>query len=121
MSILKMLRKQQETIFNTITTSLVCRVISYNESTCTAKLEPMYKDANGEKMSVLDNVPVLKHRFRVEDSDIVREYIPILRAGEKVLVTYSKYALDDVLNGNIATVSDNIFRDIDAIVVGVLP
>lgn len=108
--------KQQRKIIAAINTALPCKVLSYDENTCKAKLQPLYKLDN-ERMSVLEDVPALRQRFRIGSE--VQEYAPILHANDIVYVVFSKYALDDALNGNIAEQTDNLYRAHDAVIVGV--
>lgn len=111
-------RMQQKNILSIITTSLLCKVLSYDESNRTAKLQPLYKDDDGP-FAVLEDVPVLRQRFRVVGGT-VQEYIPILQTSDVVCVVFSKFPLDDALNGRITNQSENMYRAHDAIVVGVL-
>lgn len=113
-----------------VNTCMPCKVLSYDETTRRAKIQPLFmtKTINGEPepLPVLDNVPVLFQRFKYTDRDngnhtVTQEMIPVLEKDDVVLVVFAQRALDKVLNGQMAYPEINRRHSLnDGVIVGVL-
>jgi hypothetical protein len=129
-----------ETILN-LHTAMPCKVLSYNESTRRAKIQPLFMmkefGREPEVLSPVEDVPVLYQRFKVNNgepfpmkingttqtAEIDQELIftPVIKAGDVVLAVFCQRAIDDVLTGKVAYPDTNRTHDIhDAVIVGVL-
>lgn len=58
-----------------INTAMPCKVLSYDTSTCTAKIQPLFKakEVNKEPQSLppIEGVPVLFQRYKVHNNNVV--------------------------------------------------
>lgn len=111
-------------ILLSINTCMPCKVISYNEGSRTAKIQPLFKvkeiNRAPEKLSVLEDVPVLKQKYKV-NSGAVQEYVPVLSAGDTVLAVFAQRAIDDAADGKLVYPgASRVFDVHDAIIVGIL-
>ena len=111
-------------ILLSINTCMPCKVLSYNEGSRTAKIQPLFmvKEVNRspEKLSVLEDVPVLKQKYKV-NGGATEEYVPVLSVGDTVLAVFCQRANDDALDGNIVYPGTSRLFDVhDAIIVGIL-
>ncbi len=119
-------------------TAMPCKVLSFNESEKTAKIQPLYKykERNQEPITraPIEGVPVLYQRFKTVDTratseeplqytdeEVIREFIPILNPGDVVMVVFSERALDDVMGGSVAYPSAHRHHNLhDAVIIGVI-
>lgn len=111
-------------ILLSINTCMPCKVLSYNEGSRTAKIQPLFmvKEVNRspEKLSVLEDVPVLKQKYKV-NGGASEEYVPVLSVGDTVLAVFCQRAIDDALDGDIVYPGTSRLFDVhDAIIVGIL-
>lgn len=111
-------------ILLSINTCMPCKVLAYNEGSRTAKIQPLFmvKEVNRspEKLSVLEDVPVLKQKYKV-NGGATEEYVPVLSVGDTVLAVFCQRAIDDALDGNIVFPGTSRLFDVhDAIIVGIL-
>lgn len=107
-------------------TAMPCKVISYDESTKRATVQPLYKTKEYDKpaaaLPVIEDVPVLKQRFRVNDGE-EQEYTPVYQTGDVVFVAFSERALDAVMAapGQIVLPDSTRHHSLnDAVILGVL-
>ncbi|MBA2878058.1 hypothetical protein HNR63_001112 [Anoxybacillus kamchatkensis] len=123
MEVIKFIKNQiAEAILN-LNTAMPCKVLSYNESTRRAKIQPLFQmkevGRNPENLPPIDDVPVLYYRLKVNGNS--QTYIPDLKAGDVVLAVFCQRAIDDVLTGKIAYPDVSRHHDLhDAIIVGVI-
>lgn len=113
-----------------INTSMPCKVVSYNKSKRTAKIQPLFMTKEvghePEELPPISDVPVLFQRFEFVDMDngnntVTRDFIPVLKKDDVVLVVFSQRALDNAMNGRISYPGIHRHHDLqDAVVVGVL-
>ncbi|WP_169819465.1 Gp138 family membrane-puncturing spike protein [Salimicrobium jeotgali] len=106
-----------------VNTSMPARVISYDKTEREAKVQPLYKkkevDRDPVVLPVLEGVPVLFQRYEVDG--IEKEYIPVVKAGDVVLLSFSQRELDNVLSGQAVYPSPNrLFPLNGAVIMGVI-
>ncbi|WP_313893850.1 Gp138 family membrane-puncturing spike protein [Psychrobacillus sp.] len=111
-------------ILLSINTCMPCKVLAYNENTRTAKIQPLFmvKEMNRppEKLSVLEDVPVLKQKYKV-NGGATQEYVPALSVGDTVLAVFCQRAIDDAAEGKLVYPGASRLFDVhDAIIVGLL-
>jgi hypothetical protein len=111
-----------ESILN-LHTAMPCKVLSYNESSMRAKIQPLFMmkevGESPEPLAPIEDVPVLFQRYKVDG--ITKTYTPVLNSGDVVLAVFCQRAMDDVLSGKVAYPSINRNHDIqDAVIVGVI-
>lgn len=111
-------------IILSINTCMPCKVLAYDEGSRTAKIQPLFmvKEVNRapEKLSVLEDVPVLKQKYKV-NGGATEEYVPVLSAGDTVLAVFCQRAIDEALDGNVVYPgTSRLFAVHDAIIVGIL-
>ncbi|MFC2948527.1 Gp138 family membrane-puncturing spike protein [Virgibacillus sediminis] len=116
-------RQFKRDILLSINTSMPGRVIEYDKTNREAKVQPLFKTKekgkNPVSLPVLEGVPVLSQRFEVDG--IEKEYVPILKRGDVVLLSISQREIDDVLGGKSAYPSPNLlFPLTGAVIVGVI-
>lgn len=122
-SVTKYFANLKTSVLTSINTAMPCKVLSFNESDCTAKIQPLYKVKEvGHESTILppiEGVPVLKQNYKV-NGGTVQEYIPVLNSGDIVLVVFCQRAIDEALEGKIAdNLGSRMFSLIDAVIVGV--
>ena len=105
-------------------TCMPCKVLSYNESSGTADVVPLfmrkYIDNPPQKYTPITSVPVLKRKYRDASGAISVEEV-IYEKGDIVVVIFAERAIDNVLSGNIADPKFNRKHDLkDAIIIGLL-
>ncbi|WP_419957209.1 Gp138 family membrane-puncturing spike protein [Psychrobacillus psychrotolerans] len=110
-------------LLTSVNTSMPCEVLAYNESTRTAKIQPLFKvkDKGYDPISLppIESVPVLKQKYKVNGGP-VQEYVPVLDRGDTVLVVFCQRAIDDAQNGqNVFPGISRMFSIQDAVIVGV--
>lgn len=109
-------------LLTSINTAMPCKILSYDEATCTAKIQPLFKVkevGQPEKaLKPIENVPALKQKYRVNDGS-VQEYVPVYEAGNVVLVVFAQRAIDDALQGKMTYPGTRMFSLTDAVIVGV--
>lgn len=110
-------------VLTSINTAMPCKVLSFDETECTAKIQPLYKVKEvGHDPTILppiEGVPVLKQKYKV-GGGIAQEYIPALNIGDIVLVVFCQRAIDDALEGKIVDdPGSRMFSLKDAVIVGV--
>ncbi|MEC0092892.1 Gp138 family membrane-puncturing spike protein [Paenibacillus macquariensis] len=96
-----------------------CRVISFNESTCRADLQPLIKSSDTNP-AMIQNVPALGHRYKINGSESV--CTPFLKVGDTVFVVCADNEIKNALTGSVASADTSRTHDVnDAVIVGVLP
>jgi len=107
-------------------TSMPCKVISYDEGSAKAVVQPLFKAKEVGKearaLPLIQNVPVLKQRLKIGTGE-PQEYIPVYQAGDIVFVAFSERSLDAVLAGGGSVVLPDSTRHHslnDAVIQGVL-
>ncbi|GGA31033.1 Gp138 family membrane-puncturing spike protein [Psychrobacillus lasiicapitis] len=125
-----------------INTCMPCKVLAYNESNRTAKIQPLFmiKEINRapEKLSVLEDVPVLFERVKIKNNTAISvtipnsdhtqitfnesvELVPSINVGDIVLAVFAQRSLDDAIEGNVVYPgTSRLFAVHDAIIVGIL-
>lgn len=110
----------------TMHTTMPCKVISYDESTKRATVQPLYKTKEYDKpaaaLPVIEDVPVLTQRFRVNEGED-QEYTPVYQVGDVVFVAFSERSLDAVMAapGQIVLPDSARHHSLnDAVILGVL-
>lgn len=116
-------RRFKQDILLSINTTMPAKVLAYDQASQEAKVQPLYKTKEKGQapvsLPVLEGVPALSQRFDVDG--VVREYKPVLRAGDVVLLSFSQRELDDVLGGQPAYPSPNrLFPLTGAVIIGVI-
>lgn len=106
-----------------LNTVMPCKVVDYNKETREAKIQPLFmvKDygQDPEKLPALEDVPVMGHRYEIDGTE--KEYIPMLKKGDLVVVVFAQRALDNVLDGDVAYPEIQRHHDLqDAIIIGIL-
>lgn len=137
-----------------INTCMPCKVISYDESKRLAKIQPLFmvKEINRapEKLSVIEDVPVLFERMRINKGQPILvtipegehgghtggdgkhihtkitfeeevENVPVLKIGDTALVVFAQRSIDEAVEGNLVYPGTSRIFDVhDAIIVGIL-
>jgi hypothetical protein len=99
--------------------SFPCRVISYNEQTGLAVVQPLMRGETDDPAPIQD-VPTLGNKYRVGGT--VQTYIPVYSPGDIVLVVCCDAEIKNALNGQIATADSKRRHSLnDAVIVGVFP
>ncbi|WP_341320819.1 Gp138 family membrane-puncturing spike protein [Solibacillus sp. FSL H8-0523] len=110
-------------ILTSINTAMPCKVLSFDEATCTAKIQPLFKtkEFNKEPLALapIEDVPVLYQRFKMHNTSEIIEFYPHLQAGDVVQVVFNQRAIDDAQNGSIVYPGARMFSVHDAVIVGV--
>ncbi|MEK5148760.1 Gp138 family membrane-puncturing spike protein [Psychrobacillus sp. FSL K6-4615] len=129
-------------ILLSINTCMPCKVLSYNEGSRTAKIQPLFmvKEMNRapEKLSVVNDVPVMFERVKLKNNTAISvsipnsdhtqitfnepvELEPSINAGDTVLVVFAQRSIDDAVEGNLVYPGASRLFDVhDAIIVGLL-
>ncbi|WP_346235738.1 Gp138 family membrane-puncturing spike protein [Lysinibacillus telephonicus] len=112
----------KKAVLTNINTAMPAMILSYNETTCTAKIQPLFKvkEVGKEPVSLpaIEGVPVLKQKFRV-NGGAVQTYTPVYSEGEVVYVVFSQRALDEAQKGNnVFPGTSRMFSIHDAVIVG---
>lgn len=112
-----------------INTMMPCSVLTYDKANRLAKVQPLFMTKEygfePEALPPIEGVPVLFQRFEFIDMDqgnktVVRDFTPVLNAGDIVMVGFAQRALDNVSSGKVAYPSINRSHDLqDAFVMGV--
>lgn len=119
-----------------------CKVLSYNEGSRTAKIQPLFmvKEMNRapEKLSVVNDVPVMFERVKIKNNTAISvsipnsdhtqitfnepvELEPSINVGDTVLVVFAQRSIDDAVEGNLVYPGASRLFDVhDAIIVGLL-
>ncbi|WP_274381443.1 Gp138 family membrane-puncturing spike protein [Paenibacillus mesophilus] len=104
-----------------------CRVVSYDEERRRAVVQPLFMTKERGKppapLPLVQNVPVLSQRYRVDGSPDTYEYVPVYQPGDVVFVAFSERALDAALAAPGQVVppdSDRHHSLNDAVIVGVM-
>ncbi len=111
--------------------AMVCKVISFDESTSLASIQPLIQTTD-EQPKPIENVSILGMRYKflddVTDNNIdikvpcVKEFRPFLMKNDIVLVAFADAEIKNVLSGQIAIPDSNRKHDLnDAVIVGVFP
>lgn len=102
-------------------TAMPCKVLSFNGAEAT--IQPLFLKTTNEgqeQYPVIEGVPVLKHRFKVNGS-APQLYESVYQPGDKVYVVFSERALDHVLGGDVADPEFNRRHSLeDAVIVGLI-
>ncbi|MDF2657756.1 MAG: hypothetical protein K0Q94_547 [Paenibacillus sp.] len=108
-------------------TAMPCRVVSYDEGRRRATVQPLYMSKEYGKppgpMALVENVPVLSQRFRINGSSDTYDYTPVYQPGDVVFVAFSERALDAVLAapGQVVSPDSDRHHNInDAVILGVM-
>ncbi|MCZ8518891.1 Gp138 family membrane-puncturing spike protein [Paenibacillus caseinilyticus] len=98
--------------------SFPCRVISFDEATCMATVQPLLRITE-EDPAPIQNVPALGHKYRTEGGT-VQVYRPVLQPGDMVLVVCADREIKNTLSGVTASPdTDRKHSKNDAVIVGV--
>ena len=88
----------QEELMN-VNTAMPCRVVSFSDGK--ASVQPLFmKKVKGEspkKRPLIQNVPTLKQRFKVDG--VTQTYEPVYEVGDVVFVAFAQRALDKLSGG----------------------
>jgi hypothetical protein len=108
-------------------TAMPCRVVSYDEGRRRAVVQPLYMTKERGKppgpLPLVQNVPFLSQRYRVDGSTDTHNYVPVFQPGDVVFVAFSERALDAVLAAPGQVVSPDSDRHHslnDAVILGVM-
>jgi len=94
-----------------------CRVISFDEATCKADVQPLVRTSDGDP-AMIQGVPTLGHRFKV--NEIEQVYRPSLKSGDTVYVVCADREIKNALKGQVASADTERRHDVnDAVIVGV--
>lgn len=120
----KYLRQLLESRAAEIHTAMPCKVESFDESTGTAKVVPLFmtvfsnSDTPQQKPPLL-NVPTAKRKYK-SGTNIITE-TPYYETGDIVMVVFLERAYDFVRNGNVADPKYNRKHALDdGIIIGLL-
>lgn len=116
--------KFKQDILLTINTCFPARIESFDESTGTATIQPLFKTKyygqEPRTQPIIVGVPVLKQRYRV-NGGTEQLYEPMLQTGDKVLCVCAQRSLDDVMSGQPYYAGKSRILDMqDAVIVGVM-
>lgn len=96
---------------------LPCRVITFNESTCRANVQPLIR-TGGDEPAVIQNVPALGRKRKV--GDIIETENPFYEKDDIVFVVCADREIKNTLGGKVAAPDSSRTHDInDAVIVGV--
>ncbi|EWG12752.1 Gp138 family membrane-puncturing spike protein [Cytobacillus firmus] len=114
----------KRTIFTSINTSMPAKILSFDESSGKAKIQPLFKvkevGQSPQSLPPIENVPTLKQKYRV-NGGAVQTYLPVYSPGDTVLVVFCQRAIDDAQSGhNVFPGTSRMFSIQDAVIVGVL-
>ncbi|OAB48268.1 Gp138 family membrane-puncturing spike protein [Paenibacillus antarcticus] len=102
---------------NAVHVGFPCRVISFDEATCKADVQPLVRTSEGDP-AMIQGVPALGHRFKVNEVEQV--YRPSFKSGDTVYVVCADREIKNALNGQVATADTERRHDVnDAVIVGV--
>lgn len=109
-------------ILTSINTAMPAKILSYDESTCTAKIQPLFKvkekGKEPQSLPAIEGVHALKQKYKV-NGGAEQTFTPALNTGDVVLVVFSQRALDSAIDGNIVYPAKNrMFSIHDAVIVG---
>jgi hypothetical protein len=112
----------QKRILTSINTAMPAKILSFDEVTCTAKIQPLFKvkeeGQEPKNLPAIEGVPALKQKYRV-NGGTVQTYTPVYNVGDVVLVVFSQRALDSAKYGNTVYPGANrMFSIHDAVIVG---
>lgn len=117
----------QHGVFMNLNTAMPCKVLAYDETKRTAKIQPLFMvkefGQNERSLAPIENVPVLFQRYKVHNVVTFTEsveMIPDLRNGDIVQVIFNQRAIDEAIKGNNTFPGTARMFDIhDAVIVGV--
>lgn len=94
-----------------------CRVISFNEATCRADVQPLIKSSTDDP-AIIQNVPALGQRYKINSSESVCK--PFLKQGDTVFVVCADKEIKNALTGSVSSTDTSRIHDMnDAVIVGV--
>lgn len=94
-----------------------CKVIKFDEATCTADVQPLIRTTSDDPAMIL-NVQALGHRYKVDG--VEKEYKPSLHPGDVVMVLFADNEIRNALTGSVASPDTSRAHDRnDAVIVGV--
>ncbi|PZM62623.1 Gp138 family membrane-puncturing spike protein [Paenibacillus dendritiformis] len=104
-------------------TATIGRVAAYDKDRRRATIQPLILQkmmgSTPSPHAVLTDVPVLSQRYEVDG--VEKEYVPVLRQGDVVLLVCVERAMDQSLNGAMAYPDSRRRHSLaDAVVVGVI-
>ncbi|MEK4113221.1 Gp138 family membrane-puncturing spike protein [Paenibacillus sp. FSL M7-1414] len=98
---------------------LPCRIITFDESSCTADVLPLIKTGEDEPAMIL-NVQALGQKLNIDGAKKVCK--PDLASGDIVFVSFADGELRNTLTGSVAKPNTTRSHDRnDAVIVGVFP
>lgn len=96
---------------------LPCRVISFNESTCRADVQPLIR-SGADEPAVIQNVPALGRKKKV--GNVIETENPFYEKGDIVFVVCADREIKNTLSGKVSSPDSSRTHDInDAVIVGV--
>ncbi|PYE52488.1 hypothetical protein HUB98_26530 [Paenibacillus barcinonensis] len=94
-----------------------CKVIKFDEGTCTADVQPLIRTTSDDPAMIL-NVQALGHRYKVDG--VEKEYKPSLHPGDVVMVQFADNEIRNAMTGSVASPDTARTHDRnDAVIVGV--
>lgn len=97
--------------------AIPCRVVTYDESTCRANVQPLVRTGNDEP-AVIQNVPALGRKQKVGPEIVIEK--PFYEKGDIVYVVCADREIKNALGGQVAAPDTSREHDInDAVIVGV--
>lgn len=94
-----------------------CRVISFNEVTCTANVQPLLRTGQ-DQPAVIQNARAISRKRRI--GGVVEVEKPYYDPGDVVFVVCADNELKNALQGNVATPDSSRKHDLnDAVIMGV--
>lgn len=116
-------RNFKEQILLSVNTCFPASILAFDETSLEAKIQPLFMSKevgyDAEKLSVLEGVPALTQRFKVDGETKV--YKPVYQKGDVVLCVCAQRSLDNVESKKPYYAGKSRILDIqDAVIVGVL-
>lgn len=97
--------------------ALPCRVVSFDESTCRADVQPLVRTGD-DAPAVIQNVPALGRKRRIGPEIEIEK--PFYEKGDLVYVVCADREIKNTLGGQVAAPDSARMHDInDAVIVGV--
>lgn len=98
----------------------ICRVLSFDSSTCRATVQPLIRSGKDDPAPIT-NVPAVGHRYSV-NGGAEQVYKPVLHTGDVVLVVYADQEIKNGLAGQVASPDSLRQHDKnDAVIIGIFP
>ncbi|MEK3824424.1 Gp138 family membrane-puncturing spike protein [Paenibacillus sp. FSL K6-1558] len=115
----KLLQSLVEKAMTDIHVGLPCKVITFNEVTCTADVQPLIKTGDDDPAMIL-GVQALGQKLNIDGAKKVCK--PDLASGDIVFVSFADGEIRNTLTGAVAKPDTTRAHDRnDAVIVGVFP